>query len=295
MIRITTPTLLVDEQKARINISSMARKAELNEVILRPHFKTHQSTYVGEWFRDYGVEKITVSSLTMAKYFAEADWRDITVAFPFNPLEIETANALAARINLNLLVESLSVIEFLSENMHSPVNLFIKVDLGTHRTGMDPDDHEGIFSLIKRIEQSPNLLFAGFLGHAGHSYGSRASEEIMAIHKESEETMTRLKNEFHAPLISVGDTPTCSVAKDFTWTDEIRPGNFVYYDLMQTQIGSCDLSQVAVAMRCPVVSRHASRNELIIYGGAVHFSKDHIIENGEKVFGQVVDLSLIHI
>jgi len=32
--------------------------------------------------------------------------------------------------------------------------------------------------------------------------------------------------------------------------DEIRPGNFVFYDLMQYRIGSCSVGQIAVAMAC---------------------------------------------
>ena len=47
----------------------MARKAKDNGLIFRPHFKTHQSIEIGEWFRESGVNKITVSSLTMANYF----------------------------------------------------------------------------------------------------------------------------------------------------------------------------------------------------------------------------------
>ena len=43
-------------------------------------------------------------------------------------------------------------------------------------------------------------------------------------------------------------------------------------------------------MKCPVVAKYPSRNELLIHGGAVHFSKDSdILENGEPYFGQVVE------
>ena len=42
-------------------------------------------------------------------------------------------------------------------------------------------------------------------------------------------------------------------------------------------------------MACPVVARHSERNELVIYGGAVHFSKDSIHDKeGRQSFGQVV-------
>ncbi len=55
-------------------------------------------------------------------------------------------------------------------------------------------------------------------------------------------------------IISYGDSPSCSLADDLNGFDEIRPGNFVYYDVMQYHIGSCQMDDIAVAAACPVVS-----------------------------------------
>ena len=79
------------------------------------------------------------------------------------------------------------------------------------------------------------------------------------------------------------------MADHFSGIDEIRPGNFVFYDLMQLSIGSCAPGQIAVAMACPVVAIHKERNEMLIYGGGVHFSKDLIQINGIPIYGQVVE------
>jgi len=94
-------------------------------------------------------------------------------------------------------------------------------------------------------------------------------------------------------IISTGDTPTCSIAEDFTWCDEIRPGNFVFYDLAQWQIGSNSLNQIAVAMACPVVTKHPDRNTIIVYGGGSHFAKDRLtLKNGKTIWGLLVDYDL---
>jgi D-serine deaminase-like pyridoxal phosphate-dependent protein len=92
-------------------------------------------------------------------------------------------------------------------------------------------------------------------------------------------------------IISYGDTPSCSILEELPGVDEWRPGNFVFYDIMQEYFNSCSLDQVAVCMACPVVSKHADRNEVVIYGGGVHFSKDFIAPNGQKQFGKVVKLT----
>lgn len=285
------PTLLVDEQKCRANIRRMAEKARVNNLIFRPHFKTHQSHLIGQWFREEGVTKITVSSLRMASYFAEDGWNDITVAFPVNIREMDTINALAERITLNLLVESEEAVQALVFGLRHPVNVFIKIDIGTHRTGIDPTHTSHIQTLISAIYQAEKLDFAGFLCHAGHSYQARGTSAILDVHAASMKLIETLRRSFaDIPdlFITTGDTPTCSIANSFPGVNEIRPGNFVFYDIMQQQIGSCGASDIGVAVACPVVAKHPERNELVIYGGGVHFSKDFIEEAGHRVFGHVV-------
>ncbi|MEM6737764.1 MAG: alanine racemase, partial [Bacteroidota bacterium] len=79
-MKITDPTLLLNKDICLRNIERMVAKAKHHNLTFRPHFKTHQSHEIGRWFREYGVDKITVSSLKMAEYFAEDQWGDITVA-----------------------------------------------------------------------------------------------------------------------------------------------------------------------------------------------------------------------
>ena len=69
MISITRPTLLLHRPTCEANIRKMAEKAEGQNVQLIPHFKTHQSAQVGEWFSKVGVKAITVTSVKMATYF----------------------------------------------------------------------------------------------------------------------------------------------------------------------------------------------------------------------------------
>lgn len=287
-MKITMPTLLVDEKRCRNNIRFMADKARTAEVILKPHFKTHQSHQIGRWFRDEGVSKITCSSLTMAKYFIEDGWNDITVAFPVNVLEMETINELASKIQLNLLVESEEAVRKLNEGLRCPLKVLIKLDVGTNRTGIATNKMDAIHSLVVSIEHAEQLSFGGFLAHAGHSYRCRSQKEILAVHDDCVNKLESIRNEYPDSLISYGDTPTCSHAQHFGPIDEIRPGNFAFYDIMQEQIGSCADDQISVAMACPVVAKHPDRNEVVIYGGGVHFSKDSILRNDQPIFGQVV-------
>ena len=89
MTEIIRPTLVIDKEVCLRNIENMVKKAADHKLRFRPHFKTHQAAKIGEWFKLFGVDAITVSSVRMAEYFASNGWKDITLAFPVNLLEIE--------------------------------------------------------------------------------------------------------------------------------------------------------------------------------------------------------------
>jgi len=275
---VNKPTLLIDRAKAAANIERMAIKARSGGVVLRPHFKTHQSAEVGRWFRQAGIDRIAVSSVTMAKYFAADGWSDIMVAFPVNLREMDEINYLARSTNLSLTVSSGGVMPLLASKVQVPLNIFLEIDVGAGRTGFDPLNHEPLKLALEQATANSNLRLAGFMTHAGQTYQARNLAEIQRIHKTGMELLSNLKKGFKDripnPVLSWGDTPTCTIADDFYGADEIRPGNFVYYDLMQWQLGVCNLEHIAVAVAAPVVALHPGRNEIVIYAGAVHLSKE---------------------
>ncbi len=290
---IKKPTLLLDEEKCIKNINRMFLKANKNNLIFRPHFKTHQSLQIGQLFKNIGVDKITVSSVEMAKYFS-SEWDDITIAFPVNILEINEINQLAANISINILLESKESALFMKERLLNNVGVFIKIDTGYHRTGIESADSKIIDDICSVIDSSTTMSFKGFLAHSGNTYNAKSKEEVVSIHNKSREIMASLKAkyivDYPSVIISLGDTPSCSIAEDFKGIDEIRPGNFVFYDLVQNSIGACSIDQIAVSVACPIVAINNNRNEIVIYGGGVHFSKERLQDKELGViFGKVVE------
>ena len=289
---IKKPTLLLNEERVRNNIKRMVEKAEKNNIIFRPHFKTHQSIEIGNCFKEYGVKAITVSSVTMAQYFAADGWNDITIAFPVNILEIDEINKLASHINLNIIVVDYEPIPFLLQSVKHKLGLFLKIDTGTFRTGMNPKNSDEIDKTISSLKDSKYIKFKGFIVHTGHTYQARSFEEIKKITVDAAQMLSQLKSEFgNDIIISIGDTPACSLLNDFYGADEIRPGNFVFYDITQLTIGSCSEEDIAMALAAPIVAKHPDRNEIVIYGGAVHLSKDFVINRDDiKTFGYITEM-----
>jgi len=293
-MKIARPTLLLDKEKCWKNIQEMVLKAKKFDLKFRPHFKTHQSAGIGKWFKDFEVNSISVSSVDMAIYFFQNGWNDITIAFPFNQLEIDEVNKLAQQINLNVLLVSSGSIEFLKKNLKNKIGFYIEVDTGYHRSGIRAENINEFDSVLKQSKDIPLLDFKGFLNHSGNSYHAKSQKEISQIHHKSLQKMKELRSRYLSQFpqleLSIGDTPCCSLMNDFTGIDEIRPGNFVFYDVMQYRLGSCSIGQIAVTLACPVVAKNQELKEIIIYGGAVHLSKEYILQNGSKCFGYIVRL-----
>lgn len=293
MTEIIRPTLVIDKNICLQNIERMAQKAKDYQLHFRPHFKTHQSAEIGNWFRIYGVEAITVSSVQMAEYFARNGWDDITIAFPINILEIDIINRLAANIKLNVLVENKEAATVLTKKTTHKVGVFLKIDTGANRTGIEPSKTGVINTILEILSKNKKVTFKGFLTHAGHTYTARSTNEIFSRHFDTLLKFRLLKQKYQPDFpnveISIGDTPSCSICTNFMGVDEIRPGNFVFYDLTQQNLGVCSFEDIAVRMVCPVVAKHPSRNEVVIYGGAIHLSQDSLLNiDGKPFFGRII-------
>ncbi|MBN2047939.1 MAG: alanine racemase, partial [Anaerolineaceae bacterium] len=168
---------------------------------------------------------------------------------------------------------------FLTEHLRHPVSVWIKVDCGYHRTGISYDDARQLNAVAEAVRNSGKMELLGLLTHGGDTYHAPDRAAVTARYQHSLERLleaqrTLMLAGFSDLQLSVGDTPACSLVDSFGPVDEIRPGNFVFYDATQAMLGACQPDQISVALACPVVAKHAERSEVVIYGGAIHLSKD---------------------
>lgn len=288
-MNIKKPTLIVDLKKVERNIKRMTDKFKQNNVLFRPHFKTHQSHFIANMFRKEGVRKCTVSSVGMAQYFAEDGWDDITIAFPANVLEANEMNVLAQQIQLNILVDSVEKVRVLADKISAKIDLFIEIDTGYFRSGILIQEIKEIEHIIQEIESVPQFSCVGFLSHTGNTYTQKSPLEIISLFDLSRKKLLELKRHFLFDypqlILSMGDTPAASLSIEFEGIDEIRPGNFVFYDSMQYLLGTCKLEDIAVVVYCPVVAKYPERNQVVVYAGGVHLSKEKTLWKGKEIFG----------
>jgi D-serine deaminase-like pyridoxal phosphate-dependent protein len=291
---LNTPAFLVDKAVVQRNCDRMRLKAAASNVIFRPHVKTHKVPQVARMQHGGDNGPITVSTLAEAERFAAEGFSDITYAVPVAPEKLERATDLARRVErLNLLIDSFEALQALEER-GQPADVFLKVDCGYHRAGVDPDAASTI-DLAKAVAASKFVKLHGLLTHAGHSYNARTTGEIMAIAEQERSAVHRLCKRLGGNLVrSVGSTPTMSVVRRFEDVDEVRPGNYVFYDAFQAAIGSCEAEDVAVSVLTTVVGSYPDRAALIVDAGALALSKDigpdHVSPGFG--FGLVCDLNL---
>lgn len=292
--QLTTPAFLVDKTIVQRNCDRMRKKAAASKVIFRPHVKTHKVVEIGRMQHGGESGPITASTLAEVEHFAGAGFRDITYAVPIPPEKLERAAAVAKRIErLNILIDSFEALEAI-ESFGFAFDVFLKVDCGYHRAGVDPDDPASAV-LAQRLFDSRLVRFRGLLTHAGHSYAATNIGDIRAVAKQETDALTQFREKVHLNLMrSVGSTPTASVVHHFSDCEEVRPGNYVFYDAFQATIGSCRFEDVAVSVLATVVGSYPERQTMIVDAGALALSKDlgpdHV--NPRFGFGILCDLKL---
>ena len=283
---LLTPAFLVDKLVVKRNCDRMREKAHSSGVIFRPHVKTHKTAEIARLQHGGAIGPITVSTLAEGEFFAGRGWRDITYAVPIAPEKLERAAALASGIDrLNILIDSHEALRAI-EQSGKTFDVFLKIDCGYHRAGVDPDDPDSEH-LARAIAQSDSVRFQGLLTHAGHSYHARNADDIRHIAGEECAALSRFRALIGIDEIvrSIGSTPTASVVDEFTNCDEVRPGNYVFYDAFQSTIGSCAIDDVAVSVLTTVVGVYPERRSSIVDAGALALSKDTGPDHVESDFG----------
>ena len=279
---IKTPTLLLDVERVRNNAERIGEIAKRNSVRLRPHVKTHKCVEVARIQTAGHDGAITVSTLAEARAFSKHGFSDITYAVPIERGKFDDCiNILRSGVKLNLLTDDAETSRQLDEaagRAGVKFDVFLKIDCGTHRVGVEPHTAEAI-DIPRQISDAANLHFAGILTHAGHSYNARSKDEIASIARHERDSMVELAARLsdsgvEVPTVSIGSTPTINHIDNLDGVDEVRPGNYIFFDAFQATLGSCTFDDTALTVLTAVVYRDRERKRFVVDAGAIALSKD---------------------
>jgi D-serine deaminase-like pyridoxal phosphate-dependent protein len=299
---LKTPGLVLDIAKVKRNAETMSRRVKQFGADLRPHIKTHKCIEVARIQTAGHSGAVTVSTLAEARAFAANGFSKITYAVPIEPGKFAEAIEISRGCELSLITDDADVPGQLNDaarqaNVH--LNVFLKVDCGYHRCGVEPTNPAAT-EIPRRISNASNLRFAGILTHAGHSYNCQTKPEVLVLARHERDLMAdfgeALRNEVgQVPIVSIGSTPTITCVDHLNGIDEVRPGNYIFFDAFQATLGSCDFDDCALTVLASVVHRargEGDRRKVIIDAGAIALSKDRgpVALNPGCGYGKVLDL-----
>jgi D-serine deaminase-like pyridoxal phosphate-dependent protein len=297
---LPTPALLLDAARMHRNARRMQARVEEMGARLRPHIKTHKCVEVARLQTSARSAALTVSTLAEARWFATRGFTDLTYAVPIEPGKFDAAIELARECErLALLTDDADIppqLDAAARAANVKLDLFLKVDCGYHRCGVEPETPEA-FEIPRRIAGSSHLRFAGILTHAGHSYHSRSLEELRGVARHERDVMVEFAAALRAggipvPVVSIGSTPTISTVEHLEGIDEARPGNYIFFDAFQATLGSCRFEDCALTVLASVVHRDSTRRKVVVDAGAIALSKDRGAADIDPTcgYGRVLDL-----
>ena len=275
---LPTPQVLIDQARLRRNIDRAQQLASNAGVALRPHAKTHKSPTVAKWQIDRGAVGVCCAKVGEAEVFAAAGIANIRLPYPVSPSNADRILALADRAAISIIVDHLDVARGWSDAMTRAgrtLDVLIKVDVGFHRCGIDPEGDA--LGFIQRVSALPGLRLSGLLSHAGHGYHASSDDELRGVARREAEILTSLKDramKAGIPLdeLSVGATPTLRFSAAERGLTELRPGNYVYFDRTQLALGAATLDDCALTVLSSVVTQHDGR--IILDAGSKTLTND---------------------
>ena len=279
---LQTPCVLVDHSRLIRNIASIQQIANTHHVELRPHIKTHKSLEIARLQLTEGAVGITAAKPDEALVFINAGVKSVTVAYPIisqSKLDKLLTASTAHQTDLRLVADSITGVEafaLAAERHKAIINVFVKIDVGLHRCGLQENDPE-LTTVIRRINGNSRLQFKGLLSHAGNCYSARCVDDVMQVAREECRILGRVRERIESlgievAEVSVGATPTVIISDLYEKITEIRPGNYVFMDLTPVRLGVIDEDRIALSVLATVIS--SNYEYTIIDAGTKALSSD---------------------
>ena len=235
-----SPSLLVFADQVRQNIDRMIDMAGSVDR-LRPHCKTHKMSAVIEILLSKGILQHKAATVAEVEMLADAGVRD--VAFAYNPVGPNIGRVVAllqkySGLKLSVTTDNSEALKRLADAAAAAsvsVGVMLDVDVGLHRTGIDPSTKEAVV-LYQAIADLPGVYPAGFHVYDGHQHQKSLQERTDAVMAAWKPVM-QLKQQCEAagldvPEILCGGTPTFPVyaAMDEP-TIRLSPGTSIFHDV----------------------------------------------------------------
>src|SRR4051812_35412869 len=290
---LETPAAIVDLDRLTRNLDRAATYATSHGLALRPHVKTHKSSWIAAEQMRRGAAGVTCATPREAEVMSTvAD--DILLAYP------PVGKARAARIaelarsdKVTVALDSLEAIDQIqiaAAEAGVQVGVYVELDLGMHRVGVPAV--EAAIGLAKRIEHCAGLSYEGIAFYPGHIREpvNSQTKPLEALSSALERVLKTLAAAGVPPrVVSGGSTPTLWQTHEIPGVTEFRPGTYVFNDRTTAEIGACTWDDCALTVLATVVSTSVT-GQAVIDAGTKSLGREPLRgADGSGGFGALMD------
>jgi D-serine deaminase-like pyridoxal phosphate-dependent protein len=237
--RVMTPALVLYPEIVASNIARTLRLLDGNAERWRPHIKTAKLAYTLRLLVEHGVKNFkcatTLELLTACRNGAA----DVLVAYPVVGANASRVDEIAKQfpeVRISVLVEN---VEQVRRWQGSSLSIFLDINPGMNRTGVEQACVEQILGLVRAIREA-RLEFRGLHYYDGQ-YGGLEERERTAGTRVGYDQLLELGREIQrngatVPEVVTAGTPTfpCSLRyqgfRDDGVIHRVSPGTIVYGD-----------------------------------------------------------------
>ena len=245
---IDTPALVVDLDMMERNLHTMATFAAQHQVMLRPHAKMHKSAELAKLQMAAGAVGVCVQKTSEAEALVAAGVHNIFIS---NEVIAATKLARVAALSrvlaplggkLAICVDSIEGIRRLaicmnegrlSSGLASSIDVFIEINVGQNRCGVEPGTPA--VALALEIRKHAALNFAGLQAYHGKAQHLRSAAErrdaILSAIKSVRRTRELIEAEgIKVALVTGAGTGTAPLEAASNLYGELQAGSYLFMD-----------------------------------------------------------------
>lgn len=237
--RVMTPALAIYPEIVDENIASTLWLVGGDENRLRPHVKTAKLAFTMRRFVEHGITNFKCSTSLELLTVCEAGAKDVLVAYPLvgaNARRVRELSGQFPETQVSTLVESREQIQGW---VGSRIGIFIDVNPGMNRTGLEQGRVDEMIDLARAIQHS-GLVFRGLHYYDGHLSSLELRERESVAHRGYDRLMD-IVAAFGGARVEVGEvitagTPALPCTLSYSpfagarFTHRASPGTVVYND-----------------------------------------------------------------
>lgn len=228
-----SPSLLIDPLRIEANIQRMISLVGADGIDrLRPHLKTHKMAEVVQLQCEAGITRFKAATLAELEMAAEVGAKDVLLAMQAvgpNIARLVQAVERYPEMTISTIVDHPQAVSDLSRhcrNLVHPLGVFIDIDCGMHRTGIELGPE--LDALASLIEEQDGVTLAGYHLYDGHLHDPAEAVRRAGVLKTLA-SVTQLTADSPELTVIVGGSPTFGLwAKNSSW--ECSPGTTLLWD-----------------------------------------------------------------